>query len=114
MYIYSYKLIKLFIIQNCAERNIKCEYYRDIEKRAILTTFYSVNFTLIIYLIAKKVLPSPEIVLLIAIILASFSLVINCKFVLIALKDSVIIDLGFLSTIKGEIGTLFFIIGISI
>jgi len=56
MYIYQYKLVKLYIIQNCAERKISCQYYRDIEKRALLMTFYSVNFTFILYLIVNKLL----------------------------------------------------------
>lgn len=56
MYIYQYKLVKLFIIQNCAERKISCQYYRDIEKRALLMTFYSLNFTFVLYLILNKLL----------------------------------------------------------
>lgn len=56
MYIYQYKLVKLYIIQNCAERKVSCVYYRDIEKRALLMTFYSVNFTFVLYLILNKLL----------------------------------------------------------
>ena len=54
MYIYQYKLVKLYIIQNCAERKVSCVYYRDIEKRALLMTLYSVNFTFVLYLILNK------------------------------------------------------------
>ena len=55
-------------------------------------------------LIAKNVFPSPEIVDVIAIILGPGSFEINWRFVLITLKDSAIIDFGFLSTINWETG----------
>ncbi len=66
----------------------------------MITTFFPVNAIMPAKLIAKNVFPSPDMVLLIAMIFEFDSLLINCRLVLSALKDSVTMDFGLLSTIS--------------